>query len=358
MQLERNNNFDLLRLFAATSVMIWHGAEHLGMFNDVYYLLACLYHFPGVPIFFTISGFLITHSLERNNFDFKTYFKNRSIRIFPALWLCTILTAFLLFGFGKVTSLKDLSLWILAQFTFLQFYAPESFKSWGVGHPNGSLWSIAVELQFYLILPIILLIAHRIRKKIVVNLFLVALFFTSIGFRYIVDSENMLHNYPILVKLSGNFVLYYLHFFLTGILLYKNYEFIQKLITGKVVYWFIGYVLYLLIFKVWFGLYESPYSINIFGIIANTLLSLLSLSFAFSYQNLSDKLLNHNDISYGIYIYHMPIVNLMLSLDMKDSFMYLLGMMCFTILLAIISWKMLERKIMLLFKNNIRQQHH
>jgi peptidoglycan/LPS O-acetylase OafA/YrhL len=351
MRLERNNNFDLLRLFAATTVMIWHGAEHLGVFNKMYYFLACFYHFPGVPIFFTISGFLISYSLERNNFDLRTYFKNRSLRIFPALWLCTLLTAILLFGFGKVTVLKDLFAWLLAQLTFLQFYSPASFKSWGVGHPNGSLWSIAVELQFYLVLPIILLIVSKIKNILLANFFLIVLFLASIVFRYFIDSESLAHSYPFLIKLSGNFILYYLHFFLTGIILYKNFDTIKALITGKVFYWLAIYMLYILIFKMWLGLYENPYSINIFGIIANTLLSFLTLSFAFSFQNLSNKLLNHNDISYGIYIYHMPIVNLMIALNMKGSFTYLLVMMGVSIIMAIVSWKLIEQKILLIFKS-------
>ncbi len=350
MQLQRNNNFDLLRLFAAITVMIWHGAEHLGMFDRMYYFLACFYHFPGVPIFFTISGFLISYSLERNNFELKTYFKNRSLRIFPALWVCTLFTAILLFSFGKIILLNDLFTWLLAQFTFFQFYTPQSFKSWGVGHPNGSLWSIAVELQFYVILPIILFLVSKLKRKLLVNIFLIFLFLTSIIFRYFVDSPSFAQSNLMFAKLAGNFVLYYLHFFLTGIILYKNFDSIKNIVIGKVFYWLIIYIVYILIAKVWLGLYESPYSINIFGIVANTLLSLLTLSFAFSFQNLSNKLLNHNDISYGIYIYHMPIVNLMIALNLKDHLIYLLIMVFVSISMAVISWKLIEQKTLLIFK--------
>ena len=156
MTLNRNNNFDLIRLIAAFQVLLWHGAVHLKVFDSLFVFLSLIFQFPGVPIFFTISGFLISYSLERNNFDLKKYFKNRSLRIFPALWVCTIFTAILLFLFGKMTVLKDEISWFLAQISFFQFYSSPSLKSWGVGHPNGSLWSIAIELQFYLILPFIL----------------------------------------------------------------------------------------------------------------------------------------------------------------------------------------------------------
>lgn len=343
-QIDRHNNFDLIRLVAAFQVMLWHGAVHLGTFDASYNFLAVIYHIPGVPIFFTISGFLISSSFDRNGFNLKKYFRNRSLRIFPALWVCTIITAGLLAYFGSLTNIKEFFVWLIAQFSFFQFYAPTSLKTWGTGHPNGSLWSIAVELQFYVVLPIIILIASKLKKRTLVNLFLVLLFLLSIGFKYFVESNEYGKSIPILTKLSGNFVLYYLHFFLTGIIMYKNYDVLQKWIKDKVLYWFVGYVIYVLVLKTWLGLYENPYSINIFGIIANTILSFLTLSFAFSYQNLSKKLLNENDISYGIYIYHMPIVNTMLSLGLTGTFGHWFGMMAITILIAILSWKLIEKK--------------
>ena len=88
MSISRNNNFDLIRLLAALQVLIWHGAVHLDVFDKIYGLLNVLFQLPGVPIFFTISGFLITHSLERSNFQLKKYFQNRALRIYPALWVC------------------------------------------------------------------------------------------------------------------------------------------------------------------------------------------------------------------------------------------------------------------------------
>lgn len=59
----RQNNFDLLRLVAATQVALLHGMDHLGVpHNPVTQVLAWL---PGVPAFFFISGFLISASKGR-----------------------------------------------------------------------------------------------------------------------------------------------------------------------------------------------------------------------------------------------------------------------------------------------------
>ena len=50
------NNFDLIRLLAASQVAITHSAEHLNLHSWVF---DALRFFPGAPIFFFISGYLI-----------------------------------------------------------------------------------------------------------------------------------------------------------------------------------------------------------------------------------------------------------------------------------------------------------
>jgi peptidoglycan/LPS O-acetylase OafA/YrhL len=344
MTISRNNNFDLIRLIAAFQVLIWHGSVHLEVDKPLWGLLTVIYHFPGVPIFFTISGFLISYSLERNRFQLKQYFKNRAFRIFPALWVCTLLTAILLFSFGKVTDLKDFFVWFFAQITFFQFFASNSLKSWGTGHPNGSLWSIAVELQFYVVLPIILYLINQSKKQIVVNLSLLTLFVLSIFIKYSIHNNPFILQNELYVKLLNNTVLIYLHFFLTGIAIYKNYDWLSKYLKDKVFIWLIIYAAFVMIFQVWLKYYDNAYEINIWAIMANTILSLLTLSFAFSFTDLSKKLLHENDISYGIYIYHMPIINTMLSLSMKDSLWYLLMLIVLTTILAFMSWKLIEKQ--------------
>ena len=59
MKISRENNFDLIRLLAAFQVLIWHGSVHFELSETLYDILVVIYHFPGVPIFFTISGFFI-----------------------------------------------------------------------------------------------------------------------------------------------------------------------------------------------------------------------------------------------------------------------------------------------------------
>ena len=344
MNINRTNNFDLIRLIAAFQVLIWHGAVHFKIFDYMYDFLAVLFHFPGVPIFFTISGFLISYSLERNKFDLKKYFRNRALRIYPALWVCTILTALLLIYFIRPIVIKDLLIWFVAQISFLQFYVTPSLKAWGAGHPNGSLWSVAVELQFYLILPILLYIINLPKKLLYTNIVIAILFVLSIFTKYLINTNAWILSHELIAKFLGNTVFYYLNFFLTGIAIYKNFEWLEKYLRGKVFIWLVIYTVYILTCHTWFKFYIDPYDLSIWGVVANTLLSLLSLSFAFSFVNLSKNLLHENDISYGIYIYHLPVINTMLSYGFFGSIWDLIVMAMVVVFIAHASWKLIEQR--------------
>lgn len=63
--LSRENNFDVVRLFAAMQVMVCHGINHLHV-TSLLGVVDVFSFFPGVIMFFVISGFLITSSLLRN----------------------------------------------------------------------------------------------------------------------------------------------------------------------------------------------------------------------------------------------------------------------------------------------------
>jgi len=77
-----NNNFNLVRLFACLQVLVLHTYNFYNIGENTVFL-KILWLFPGVIIFFTISGFLITKSLE-NSTDCSFGLK-RVFRIYPAL---------------------------------------------------------------------------------------------------------------------------------------------------------------------------------------------------------------------------------------------------------------------------------
>ena len=117
MYLSRNNNFDIIRLVAAMQVAVSHTFNHLHVPTQINFMgggegMSIKFPFPGVIVFFVISGFLVTASLERNK-NIKHYIINRVLRIVPALYIAFILTLIALnyFDYINSDSLNNLSFW-------------------------------------------------------------------------------------------------------------------------------------------------------------------------------------------------------------------------------------------------------
>tara|TARA_R110000744_G_scaffold115753_4_gene216576 strand:- start:923 stop:2002 length:1080 start_codon:yes stop_codon:yes gene_type:complete len=339
----KENNFDIIRLFAALQVVFFHAGIHLNVLTENDLLFKILRHFPGVPIFFTVSGFLVYWSLERNQNKLKEFFKNRLLRIYPALWLCAILTIILLIIF-QIIGPKDFInstflIWIFGQLSIFQFFTPDMLRTFGVGTPNGSLWTITVELQYYLILPIIFYINSKIQNKINQNFVLLALGVISLGIGNFVtanmDPETTSY------KLLFVSLIPYLYNFIIGILIYTNWKQLKKIIVNKALIWLSIYIVYTLIFYYGMNLYEGGYVPNAFGLISNVILSFLIISIAYSKPNIS-QIVKDYDISYGVYIYHMLVVNSLVELKIESGLSFFLSFVI-TIILATLSWIYIEK---------------
>ena len=162
------NNFDLIRLVAASEVAIRHAVHHLSPERESGLLFWILDLIPGVPIFFFLSGFLISRSWERSP-SVPSYARNRMLRLVPALWLCTGLTLVMLFGTGFLASVDwepwMLGAWLVCQSTVFQFWNPDFLRGFGCGVVNGSLWTISVEIQFYCVLVLLYLGLRRLGAR-------------------------------------------------------------------------------------------------------------------------------------------------------------------------------------------------
>jgi len=88
-------------------------------------------------------------------------------------------------------------------------------------------------------------------------------------------------------------------------------------------------------------------SINFLSFI---LLGWLVFKAAFTLPNLSESLLHKNDISYGIYIYHMPIVNFMIYKEMTASYTYLAIALLLSTAIGFLSWRLIEKPALRLKK--------
>ncbi len=347
-KIDRINNFDLIRLLAALQVLFWHGCIHFEGMQTVFHpALVVIYSLPGVPIFFTISGFLIYHSLLNNRHTLTTYFTNRFLRIYPALWTCIFFTIALLLLSSNIPFTEYLSgsffAWLFAQLTFFQFYTIELFRSWGVGHPNGSLWTITVEIQFYLSLPILAVLFDKyVQKRWQKNLLYSTLALMSLTIKIIQNQNNWLDNY-LINNLLGVTILNYFYYFCIGILIYLNFDLIKRFLVNKAGWWLFFYGTYVILFKEILGWYDSVYETDGFSLLASILLACLTISAAFTLPALSKKIIRGNDLSYGIYIFHMPIFNLFLASGFVGNTAWFLSSCLFVIFVAFISWHFIER---------------
>src|SRR3982751_5707401 len=83
---QHTNNFDLIRLLAALQVLYGHSAGWLKLPPLPAPTSYAVARFPGVAVFFVISGFLVTRSFLESRSGIAGYFSRRALRIYPG-WL-------------------------------------------------------------------------------------------------------------------------------------------------------------------------------------------------------------------------------------------------------------------------------
>jgi len=159
----RFNNLEWLRLIFAVQVVIAHIGKYMGVA-----LPKIIDNFPGVPAFFFVSGFLIYSSYL--NTPGLRYIENRFLRLFPGLFFVTIggiLVAITAHGWNDISNnFLTYIIWFIAQITLGQAYNPSLFRDIGVGVINGALWTLTVEIIFYICVPIIVFLENKFRHLI------------------------------------------------------------------------------------------------------------------------------------------------------------------------------------------------
>ncbi|MGI2040119.1 acyltransferase family protein [Shewanella frigidimarina] len=178
-----------LRALAVISVVLFH-------FNEIWMPGG----FAGVDVFFVISGFLMTSIIFKgvgeNNFSIFKFYIARANRIVPALaLLCLIL---LVFGWIFLTPFdyKVLGKHVAGSIGFVSnfIYWREAGYFDSVSHDKWLLhtWSLAVEWQFYIIYPIIIVLLNKFFSLKVIKTLI--LLITFIGFGYSIFATNIWPN--------------------------------------------------------------------------------------------------------------------------------------------------------------------
>jgi peptidoglycan/LPS O-acetylase OafA/YrhL len=149
---------DGVRTIAIALVLFWHYIDcEVG--GDVGFKTLTFWTWSGVDLFFVLSGFLIGRILIFNrgskNF-FKTFYTRRVLRIFPAYYLVLLGYAILLLS-GHAGHFLWLSMDPLPFYSYA-LYIQNFYMAFTSTGPNwlGVTWSLAIEEQFYLILPLLI----------------------------------------------------------------------------------------------------------------------------------------------------------------------------------------------------------
>ena len=154
-------DIDWLRAIAVLSVVAFH-FETKGIYGG----------FVGVDIFFVISGYLITGIIQtevaRGDFSFARFYERRVRRLLPALYVMVALTAIPTFHFLLASERAEFFRSVAAVVTFTSniFFWLQSgyFDHAAVEKPLLHTWSLAVEEQFYLALPLVMWIVLRLAR--------------------------------------------------------------------------------------------------------------------------------------------------------------------------------------------------
>ncbi len=142
----------------------------------------------GVDVFFVISGFVITKSISdemiKKNFSFSGFYAKRILRLYPALLFFIISSIFLIFFFTIIDSnfkiyLRTAISALIGISNFYLISINNDYFNPIDENPFIHTWSLAVEEQFYLFYPIILVftLLYFNKKKI---LFFLLIIITSI----------------------------------------------------------------------------------------------------------------------------------------------------------------------------------
>ncbi len=320
-KLKRGNNaFDLIRVICCLIVVYEHtvGMGKISLWSA---------HVQGLAVdcFFILSGFWVTNSFERSK-NIREYALGRCKRLLPAYYLIIFATVFILGFYSKWGIRGFYTSWHTWKYffcnlifcNFLQQTLPGVFEGnpWD-GAVNGALWTMKIEVGFYIVLPILVFIKKKInssRVSIVLSIMLIFLsailecFYARLGI-----PEVLGHQLPSFIS-----------YFICGMILHYGYVYFEN---------FTRNIRGLLLFVAAFALLLLRY-MGIFGIWVSVLMPFL-LSWIVFFIGIRFTALGgliQRDLSYPMYLIHFPIVQLMIwkKMIITNGFLGLVSVICIT----------------------------
>jgi len=208
---------DIARGLASLWVFLFHTQPLFAQSSPLIYEIA-KYGAFGVPMFFVISGYVITYSAESSlskKSSPKEFLRKRFLRIYPTFWLSIIVVLTIPYAIEFISMLKsgsyiqpailisklNISEWFYFITLTKTFFTEGNDIQAQFNTINSVYWSLAIEFQFYLVVYIALHFKKYFRK----------LLFT-------ITCLSLL-NQLIPTELNGGFFIHYWHLFACGIIL-------------------------------------------------------------------------------------------------------------------------------------------
>jgi peptidoglycan/LPS O-acetylase OafA/YrhL len=335
----RQNNFDALRLLAAISVIFSHSfliAE--GTQNNEWLILLTgnqsILGLPGVFVFFAISGFLVTQSFEQTPNPLH-FLAKRALRIFPGLFVATLVSAFVLgplvtpLPLGAYLSRLEPYQYVVGN-TLLDQSVHELPGVRFVDNPvgleiNGSLWTLRLEFSMYLMV-LALGLFHRLSLK--AALVLLAFGIACLHFEMLDTLEKWGWFFQLLSGWG-----WLVGFFAAGMALYKLRE--TRIFDGRIAVLALAGLVSSIPLREFIPLFP------VFG-------CYLALWLAFNPRLPVIPAARFGDLSYGLYIYGWPVEEavMWLSGGRAPWWQVFLIALPATAAIAFLSWHLVERPML------------
>ncbi len=325
------NNFDLLRLLFAGTVCLVH-AYQLSGYQQLAWIDSVLSSVVAVKAFFVVSGFLIFMSFERSSIS--SYAKKRIRRIYPAYFtvvmLCAVgLTAISSKGFADYFSPAWVK-YVLANLSFLNFLHPTLpgvFDTNRLQAVNGALWTLKIEVMFYLSVPLFVLLFRRFGNLLIIAIAYIGSTAYAVLFSWLAEKTGSGFYLELGRQLPGQ-----LSYFLAGAFFYYHPQFFERWVR----HFLAGAILVLIADSYRSAPFLEPFALA-------TVVVFFAL---FLYVGNFGK---YGDFSYGVYILHFPILQSLIHFGwLADRpWLFLTVGALATLIAAIAMWHLVEKRFLL-----------
>lgn len=305
-----NNALGLLRFVLAVLVSLVHIYNLSG---DKTFKLLDQYGLANISvnIFFVLSGFLMPQSFKHSKSVVKFYAK-RFFRIYIGYFIVVLGIPLLAFAVSRCDFEAYFTTELLRYYIFnlltLNFIKPDLsclFQDHALTAINGSLWSIKIELMFYLLVPFVYNMYDKIKDKV-----------SQIWFSVLLVVLGMAINYSI----------YYMYVE-TGS---SFWDAMQNQLPSKLYFFVSGWALYYIIHNenrymmrlVW-GSFIVSSSVYVLGIPTYEFIQLpiacglIALFYKIKFIRFDAFIKTLGGCSYHIYLLHFPILQILISLEKK-----------------------------------------